>query len=264
MLFLRRFDLFNKNCSRDLKHDCVQAVSSTWCMRGNWVIRLWSDFPQHAASPDRFTPSMVYICRKIGCRHVQDDECIWSEGKYHCCKCQTDMYESRVHTPASNCSMGSGKASLGSSVFFDGTGADEFTTALKAKLEAYQDDDPQTADGEEMQASRKVLEWKERLADLLGGNADESPTAGSVRGDEDGVDDDAPVGDLVREDEDYRQSQEIGDKLEGVAMGAYCDDESCRKSDLEGRPCVSQIVSSAKRRLTQSSDECTKRKIVRR
>ena len=76
------------------------------------------------------------------------------------------MYESRIHTPASGCSVGSGKASLGSSV---GDNRDEFTVTLMSKLATYQDATFGPADSEDQakKASEKVTEWKLRLANLL-------------------------------------------------------------------------------------------------
>lgn len=81
------------------------------------------------------------------------------------------MYEERVHTPASGCSIGSGKVSLGESAKTGGAGRDEFTAALMSRLATYQGatfDDAPSAEQTTLWASEKVMEWKARLGDLLG------------------------------------------------------------------------------------------------
>jgi hypothetical protein len=85
------------------------------------------------------------------------------------CRCGTEMYESRIHTPASNCSIASGNASLGVSATGPAQGHDEFGAALMMRLESYQDAGLESAPGEDavVRSSAKVMEWKSRLANLL-------------------------------------------------------------------------------------------------
>lgn len=76
------------------------------------------------------------------------------------------MYKSEVHTPASNCSAGTGVCSLGPPG--SAIAMDDFDRQLKEKLETLADDS-MTYNREHAAeiAAQKVANWKQEIDDLL-------------------------------------------------------------------------------------------------
>jgi hypothetical protein len=164
------------------------------------------------------------------------------------------MYESWTHTPASGCSIGSGKASLGSSIA-DNRG--EFSAALRLKLESYQDANSESSIGVDpgMQASAKVMDWKSRLGDLLNATASKQDDRGDL--DEwDGQDGQAAAGVEKPEigmqdfgDEAPREESE-GSESEGAESAAVSEGQGSQTGDAGDTD-----ERSKKRKRSQSWDQ---------